>query len=216
MEALLLTCPASPCILTCPLLGLQALAGLESESCIREDASIVSSTAWGAANVRFLHHVPDLRGGVEAEGQKCRHPLASLSIQPHPIHPYSAPQAGRPRWMIQSWTLDCVHSQHHLQRGPLSTHILILNLTSTHPHVYIHSDLYAQPICSSPASSPGGSVVKNLPANAGDTGPIPGWERSPGEGNGNPLHCSCLGNAMDREAWWATVHGIEKELDRTE
>ena len=63
---------------------------------------------------------------------------------------------------------------------------------------------------------PGGSVVKNPPVNAGDASSIPGWERSPGEGNGNPLHYSCLGNAMDREAWWATVHGIEKELDRTE
>ena len=47
---------------------------------------------------------------------------------------------------------------------------------------------------------PGGSVVKNLPANAGDTGSIPGWGRSPGEENGNPLQFSCLRNAMDRGA----------------
>ena len=45
---------------------------------------------------------------------------------------------------------------------------------------------------------PAGSVVKNLPANAGDTGLIPGSGRSPGEGNGNPLQYSCLGNPMDR------------------
>ena len=45
---------------------------------------------------------------------------------------------------------------------------------------------------------PGGSVVKNLPANTGDVGLIPGSERSPGEGNGNPLQYSCLGNPMDR------------------
>ena len=45
-----------------------------------------------------------------------------------------------------------------------------------------------------------GSVVKNLPANAGDTGSIPGWGRSPGEENGNPLQFSCLRNAMDRGA----------------
>ena len=60
---------------------------------------------------------------------------------------------------------------------------------------------------------PGGSVVKNLPANAGDTadvGLIPGMGRSPGGGNGNPLQYSCLGNPMDRGAWWATVHEVAK------
>ena len=60
---------------------------------------------------------------------------------------------------------------------------------------------------------PGGSVVKNLPANAGDSGnegSIPGLGRSPGEGNGNPLQYSCLGNSMDRGVWQATVHGIAK------
>ena len=56
----------------------------------------------------------------------------------------------------------------------------------------------------------GGSVVKNPPANAGDLGLIPGSGGSPGEGNGNPLQYSCLGNPMDRGAWWATVHGVEK------
>ena len=48
---------------------------------------------------------------------------------------------------------------------------------------------------------PGGSVVKNPPANAGDTGLIPGSGRSSGEGNGNPLQYSCLDNPMDRGAW---------------
>ena len=48
---------------------------------------------------------------------------------------------------------------------------------------------------------PGGSMVKNLSVNAGNTGSIPGSERSPGEGNGNPLQCSCLENPMDRGAW---------------
>ena len=46
---------------------------------------------------------------------------------------------------------------------------------------------------------PGGSAVKNLPANAGDTGSTPGSGRSPGGGNGNPLHYSCPGNPMVRE-----------------
>ena len=60
---------------------------------------------------------------------------------------------------------------------------------------------------------PGGMVVENLPANAGDrrdSGLIPGMGQFPGGGNGNPLQCSCLGNLMDRGDWWATVHGIEE------
>ena len=62
---------------------------------------------------------------------------------------------------------------------------------------------------------PGGSVVKNLPAKAGDVDSIPGLGRSPGEGKGNPLQDSCLGNPMDRRAWWATVHRVAKEWDMT-
>ena len=61
----------------------------------------------------------------------------------------------------------------------------------------------------------GGSGVKNLPANARDVGLIPEEGRSPGEGNGNLLQYSCLGNPMDRGAWWTTVHGVAKELDIT-
>ena len=53
-------------------------------------------------------------------------------------------------------------------------------------------------------------MLKNLPAEVGDTGLIPGSGRSPGEGNVNPLQSSCLKNSMDRGAWQATVHGIEK------
>ena len=61
----------------------------------------------------------------------------------------------------------------------------------------------------------GGSVVKNLPAYAGDRGDvdsIPGLGRSPEERSGYPLQYSCLGNSMDRVAWWATVHGVTKGL----
>ena len=61
----------------------------------------------------------------------------------------------------------------------------------------------------------GGSVAKNLPAKAGDTGSVPGSGRSPGEGNSNLLQYSCLGNPMDRGAWWAIVHGVAKEWDMT-
>ena len=63
---------------------------------------------------------------------------------------------------------------------------------------------------------PGGSVVKNLPANEGDAGLIPESGRSPGEGNGNSFQYSCLGNPMGRGAWQDTVHGSEKESDMTE
>ena len=72
---------------------------------------------------------------------------------------------------------------------------------------YIHTCIYTH--------FPGGSVVKNLPARAGDmgdAGSIPGWGRSPGEENGYQLQYSCLDNSMDldRGAWLATVHGVIK------
>ena len=54
------------------------------------------------------------------------------------------------------------------------------------------------------------SDVKASACNAGDPGSIPGLGRSPGEGNGNPLQYSCLENPVEREAWWATVHGVAK------
>ena len=57
---------------------------------------------------------------------------------------------------------------------------------------------------------PGGSVVKNPPANADDTGSTPGLGRSPGVGNGNSPQYSCLEKSMNRGAWWDTVHGVTK------
>ena len=57
---------------------------------------------------------------------------------------------------------------------------------------------------------PGGSEVKASASTVGDPGSIPGLGRSPGEGNGNPLQYSCLGNPMDGGAWWATVYGVAK------
>ena len=62
--------------------------------------------------------------------------------------------------------------------------------------------------------SPGGSVVKNLPPNAGDAGSIPGLGRSPGGRNGNSLQHSRLGNPMNRGGWWATVCGVTKSQTR--
>ena len=61
---------------------------------------------------------------------------------------------------------------------------------------------------------PGGSVVKNLYANAGDMGLISGLGRSSGKGSGNPFQYSCLGNPMDRGAWRATVHGVAESQTR--
>ena len=63
---------------------------------------------------------------------------------------------------------------------------------------------------SSSKDFPGGSDSKASAYNAGDPGSIPRLGRSPGEGNGNPLQNSCLGNPMDRGAWWVTVQEVAK------
>ena len=66
-------------------------------------------------------------------------------------------------------------------------------------------------------SFPGGSAVKNLPANAADVrdmGSVPGLGRSPSVGNVNPLYSNCLGNTMDRGDWHAAVHGVAKSRTR--
>ena len=63
---------------------------------------------------------------------------------------------------------------------------------------------------------PGGSDGKASVYNAGDPGLSPGLGRSPGVGYGNLLQYSCLGNPMDRQAWWATVHGVTKSQTHTQ
>ena len=62
---------------------------------------------------------------------------------------------------------------------------------------------------------PRGSEIKASAWNAGDLGSIPGSGRSPGEGNDNPLQCSCLENPMEGGTWWATMHGVAKRSDTT-
>ena len=57
-------------------------------------------------------------------------------------------------------------------------------------------------------------MVKNSPNNVGEAGSIPGWGRSPGEQNGNPLQYSCLENSMDRGAWQAMVYSVTKSWAR--
>ena len=60
-------------------------------------------------------------------------------------------------------------------------------------------------------------MVKNLPeGDAEDMSSVLASGRSPGEGNGSPLQYSCQDNPMDRGAWWATVHGVAKDLDTAE
>ena len=65
-----------------------------------------------------------------------------------------------------------------------------------------------------PVDFPGGSDGKASAYKVRDPGSIPGLGRSPAEGNGNPLQCSCLENPMDGGAWWATVHGVAKSWTR--
>ena len=99
---------------------------------------------------------------------------------------------------------------HELRLGlrPLVTWVLLLPIKMYSPCSHwsgsigqMTSKLYSIP------GFPHGSVVKNLPANAGDTGDV---GSIPGGGNGYPLQYFCLENSMDREAWWAIVHGVAK------
>ena len=79
-----------------------------------------------------------------------------------------------------------------------------------HQRKETRSDVYSLPSGTPTLGFPGDSMVKNLLVNAGNMDLIPGLERSPGEGNGNPLQYSCLGNPMDKGAWQATFHGVPK------
>ena len=90
-----------------------------------------------------------------------------------------------------------------------SSTLMILFLCPVHRYIYM-----CVCVCIHTATEtlaiPCGSEGKASACNARDLGSIPGWRRSPGEGNDNPLQYSCLENPMDGEAWWATVHGVAK------
>ena len=102
----------------------------------------------------------------------------------------------------------CLHQQPLLQLvdGPMTQfwpRIIVV--------VFSKPGTEGESICSFHVSgSPDSSVGKESDYNAGDPGSIPGLERSPGEGNGNPLQYSCLENPMDRGAWQATIHGVAR------
>ena len=76
--------------------------------------------------------------------------------------------------------------------------------------VFLVARLVKNPPANRRDTGDAGLIPKESAYNAGDRGSIPGSGRSPGEGNRNPLQDSCLGNPMDRGAWWATVHGVTK------
>ena len=106
-----------------------------------------------------------------------------------------------------------------LNRTHMYTYISVCIYTCmrTQPsYVQVCAHTYIYPHTRYSVDFPGGSVVKNPPANAGKASLIPRSGRSPGEGNSNPLQYSCLGNPMDRGAWQVTVCGTAKELDKTE
>ena len=95
-----------------------------------------------------------------------------------------------------------------------------LNLLSTNQPAGRRDPLWADravsqadlPLCQVLVDFPGGSDGKESACDAGDLGLIPGLGRTPGEGNGNPLQYSCLGNSIDRGACWISVHGVAKSL----
>ena len=104
---------------------------------------------------------------------------------------------------------------------PLSPGVILMNAGVPHgpwgcDAIFLSSIpvLFKSELARVPWGFPGGSVVKNLPVNAGNLDLIPGSGRSPREGNGNPLQYSCLGNPMDRGARWASPWGHKKSRTR--
>ena len=101
--------------------------------------------------------------------------------------------------------LPCHHTHTHTCTD-MYTHAHICTAKCTYRLTYKHTRVHLLTLTY--RASHMVQMVKNLPFNAGDTGSIPGSGRSPGEGNGNPLQYSCLGNPMHRGAWWVTVQQV--------
>ena len=94
----------------------------------------------------------------------------------------------------------------------LYSHFLILSLCPL--HTFIDQLLVFNLVLGNLWGFPAGSVVKNPTANAGDEDLIPGSEIYPREENCNPLQYSCLGNSVNRGAWWASIHEVAKSQTR--
>ena len=92
---------------------------------------------------------------------------------------------------------------------PLSNSAVSLQMNSSFPLCKSNLLIHTHILCT-PVGFPGGSDSKESACNTGDLALIPGSERYPGEGNGNPLQYSYLGNPMNRVAWWAIVHGVSR------
>ena len=117
---------------------------------------------------------------------------------------------------VRAWVCVCIfiHTSRH-QARPIEMLVKSQNLNLLHQHypcswISAHYQNAQLPMTLVFRGFPGGSVVKNGPANAGDADSIPRPRRSSREGNSNPLQYFCLGNFMDRGIWWATVHGVAK------
>ena len=94
--------------------------------------------------------------------------------------------------------------------------IIVFNTNNFYASSPTHFYLYTISVnCLCNRCFPRGSAVKNTAANAGDVGSALGWERSPGEGTGNPLQYSCLGSPMERGVLQATVHRVAKRPSNT-
>ena len=119
---------------------------------------------------------------------------------------FSSILAWRTPWTEELVGLQCTGPQRvgHDGSNWVCMHTHTHTHSHTHTHTHSHTHIWASQVV---------LVVKNLPANARnvrDVGSTPGSGKSPGGGCGNPLQYSCLENAMDRWAWWATVHGIAR------
>ena len=126
----------------------------------------------------------------------------------HRYHPHLLEaRTGRGSQFCQSWDSEC-----SLPNGLHFTLIFVMHPMVRHYTLTLFDVLFTQRV-----QSLGGSEGKESACNAGDPGLIPGFRRSPGEGNGDPLQYSCLENSMNRGAWWATYSPWgHKELEMTE
>ena len=95
----------------------------------------------------------------------------------------------------------------HINRFP---YLFLLSVVLFIFSLFLNFKIFELSLCLPGSGLPGGSDGKESACNAGDPGSIPGSRRSPGDGNGNPLQCSCLENPMDGVAWRATIHGVMK------